>query len=164
MTVWSTARTWLAGEDPTAAVYNQHIRDQFRVLGDAYLAYIPVWTGATTNPVIGNGSITGFYRAVGKHISFRVLILAGSTTTFGSGAYSITYPPFIPADSSGPGNPGITGFYNNGANPAGFFVLGNTSTTFRMVMASTNSYMSQAVPAAHANGDEICVGGSYEAA
>lgn len=166
MTVWSTARTWLAGEDPTSAVYNQHIRDQFRVLGDAYLAYTPVWTGATTNPVIGNGSITGFYRAVGKHISFRINILAGSTTTFGSGAYSFTYPPFPPADATNPGNPGITGhFYDLSATkPFGCFAIGASSTTFRPVMASTDSFMSQLVPVAPANGDEINFGGSYEAA
>ena len=55
--------------------------------------YTPVWTAATTNPVLGNGSITGKYRRVGDCVEIEVELLTGSTTTFGSGAYYFSIPP-----------------------------------------------------------------------
>lgn len=165
MATWTTPRTWLAGEDPTAATYNLHVRDQFKVLGDAWTAYTPTWTANTTNPVIGNGTITGAARAVGKDISFRITIVAGTTTTWGSGAYRFSYP-VAPVDSATNGNPGITGFFwdNSNSQPFGGFGVGQTTTYFYMIMASTNSFMSQTVPVAGGTLDKICLGGTYEAA
>lgn len=54
--------------------------------------YVPVWTGATTNPVIGNGSLTGRYTEIDGLVDFTAQITAGSTTTFGTGALRINYP------------------------------------------------------------------------
>lgn len=161
-----TTTAFLAGHEPTSSELVTQLTNNLKVIGDSWTAYTPVWTGATTNPVIGNGSITGAYQALGKHISFRIIIVAGSTTTFGSGAYSFTYPPFPPADASNPGNPGMTGhFYDsNLAKPYGCFLLGASSTTFRPLMASTDSFMSQLVPVAPAVNDELNFGGFYEAA
>lgn len=165
MAVWTTPRTWLAGEDPPAATWNLHIRDQFKVLGDAWTAFTPAWTANTTNPVIGNGTITGAYRAVGKHISFRINILAGTTTTWGSGAYRFSYP-VTPLDSTVNQNPGINGFFwdNSGSAAFGGFGVGQTSTYFYVIMSSSNSFMGPTVPVVGATSDKIQIGGTYEAA
>ena len=61
------------------------------VLG-AWIDYTPTWTGSTTNPVIGNGTITGRYSLVNKTVTAQILLKAGSTTTFGSGAYFFSLP------------------------------------------------------------------------
>lgn len=164
---WSSPRTWFAGEDPPASVYNTDIRDNFKAIGDPWISYTPTWTAATTNPVIGNGTITGAYAAAGKLIFFRISIVGGSTTTWGTGVYSFTYPPFTPKDSSASGNPGITGFTLDlsATKPYCLTGVGNTSTTIRMLESSANSYMAANYPiVTPATGDKICIGGSYEAA
>jgi hypothetical protein len=58
----------------------------------SWTATTPSWTAATTNPAIGNGSIEGRYIQLGPLVWYRGKILAGSTTTFGSGEYRISLP------------------------------------------------------------------------
>ena len=62
--------------------------------------YVPVWTASVTNPVIGNGTITGSYAVIGKTCFVRGNIAMGSTTTFGSGEWYVSMPiPAINADA-----------------------------------------------------------------
>jgi len=62
--------------------------------------YTPVWTAASVNPVIGNGTITGSYTIIGKTCFVRGNVAMGSTTTFGSGEWYISMPvPAINADA-----------------------------------------------------------------
>ena len=58
----------------------------------AWTAYTPTWAGATTNPVIGNGSVKGAYSVIGSTCHFWINVVFGTTTTFGSGVYTITLP------------------------------------------------------------------------
>lgn len=58
----------------------------------AWTSYTPTWTGNTTNPAIGNGTIVGRYQRVGRGIHFGITITAGSTTTYGSGGYNFGLP------------------------------------------------------------------------
>jgi hypothetical protein len=90
---------------PIARVNNGDLTDasQYDRLADAaeYLddvvngpfnTYAPAWTAATTNPVIGNGSILGEYKVFGPMIYVHVRITMGSTTTYGSGGYFVSAP------------------------------------------------------------------------
>lgn len=61
-------------------------------IGDPWTSYTPTWTAATTNPAIGNGTITAAYRRIGKTVHFRIQITMGSTTTYGAGAWFLTLP------------------------------------------------------------------------
>lgn len=54
--------------------------------------YTPTWTAATTPPAIGNGTLTGKYLRIGKLIIVRITIVAGATTTQGTGGQSIALP------------------------------------------------------------------------
>lgn len=64
----------------------------------AWTTYVPTWTGASSNPVLGNGVIHGAYRATGTLLAVRFDLLMGSTTTFGSGNFRISLPsPFTAA-------------------------------------------------------------------
>jgi hypothetical protein len=89
---WTSPSTWVAGAVLTAAQLNAQVRDNMKAIGDPWTAYTPVWTGATTNPVIGNGTILGAYSQAGKMVNFWLEVTMGSTTTYGSGGYSITLP------------------------------------------------------------------------
>lgn len=55
-------------------------------------SFVTAWTAATTNPSIGNGSSTGGYYLLGPLCFFWIVITSGSTTSYGSGAYSFTLP------------------------------------------------------------------------
>jgi len=71
-----------------------------------------VWTASTTNPLIGNGSVTGRFVQIGKAIFGEVRLIAGSTTLRGTGTYRISLP-----------------FTGNGANyqPVGQVVMRDSS-------------------------------------
>ena len=58
----------------------------------SWTAYTPVWTAASSNPVIGNGTIEGYYKVVGKTCFVRGNIAMGSSTTFGSGEWYVSMP------------------------------------------------------------------------
>jgi hypothetical protein len=77
-----TALTGLTDDDHT----------QYFLEAGLVSTYVPVWTGTTTNPVIGNGTIEGFYQTVGKQVRGFFKIEMGGTTTFGSGLYRVSVP------------------------------------------------------------------------
>lgn len=85
-------RTWVVGEVVTAAELNQEIRDQFNSMFAAWTSYTPTWTASTTNPVLGNGSLTGRYMKIGRTVLVEINLTTGSTTTYGSGNYNWALP------------------------------------------------------------------------
>jgi hypothetical protein len=66
--------------------------DQLNGIGEAYTSFTPAWTATTTNPVIGNGALTGAFTRVNKLVFARYTLVTGSTTTFGSGDYRFSFP------------------------------------------------------------------------
>jgi hypothetical protein len=58
----------------------------------AWTAYTPQWTAASVNPAIGNGTIEGYYKVIGKTCFVRGNIAMGSTTTFGTGEWYVSMP------------------------------------------------------------------------
>lgn len=63
----------------------------------AWTTYTPSLTAATTNPVLGNGSIAGRYVKGGRLCLCEIQVLWGSTSTYGSGVYAFGLPPFAAA-------------------------------------------------------------------
>ena len=161
MVTWNSPRTWLAGEDPAASVYNAHIRDNFKAIGDAWTAYTPTWATSGTAPSLGNGSLTGAYTQAGKHVTFRLRFVPGSTTTFGTGNFSFTYPATAIATSIA----GISGsIFRSGPTYFGIIVVGLGTTTFRMIGTSGNALVTGTSPLTFTNADELSIAGDYEAA
>lgn len=54
--------------------------------------YAPGWWSSATQPSIGNGSITGKFLRSGRECSVHIALIAGSTTTYGSGQYYFSTP------------------------------------------------------------------------
>ena len=50
------------------------------------------WTADTTNPAIGNGTLTGRYIVIGKLCTYVLGLVMGSTTTYGSGNWAFSLP------------------------------------------------------------------------
>ena len=61
------------------------------VIGD-WTSYTPSWTATTTNPSIGNGTLSGEYLQIGNIVHVALTMRAGSTTTFGAGEWRFNYP------------------------------------------------------------------------
>jgi hypothetical protein len=77
---------------PSKYVYGTPITD--------WVNYTPSWTSSGTQPNIGNGVIAGKWRRVGDSIECQVLLVAGSTTTYGSGIYFLSLPQGLSFDTS----------------------------------------------------------------
>jgi hypothetical protein len=61
-------------------------------IDDAWTSYTPTFTTDGTQPILGDGTITGAYKIIGKTCFVRVKLNPGSTTTFGSGALLFGLP------------------------------------------------------------------------
>ena len=129
-----------------------------------WISFTPTWGVVSgTAPTIGNGSILGGYRRIGNQIDFWISLTAGSTSTFGSGDYTITLP--IAASSSefnfgysasilDAGVGWYEGWFGSGVT-YGYsdkFVIWNPAATGRW--SNTN-------PLTFANSDGVRVFGSY---
>jgi hypothetical protein len=71
---------------------NVFISGSTNAINTSWNSYTPVWTAASSNPVIGNGSIEGWYKVIGKTCFVRGNIVMGTTTTFGSGEWYVSMP------------------------------------------------------------------------
>jgi len=168
---WTSPRTWVAAEKPTAATLNTHIRDNFKAIGDAWTAYGSgaSWTSTGTAPSLGNGTWNGKYIQAGKFVRFRIVLTMGSTTTFGTGTYSLALPVAAASDigrlliegnardDSATGDFWCGGLIVNSATTLSMRTLPGTAGIALVVMSNT-------VPFTFANLDSITISGTYEAA
>lgn len=76
-----------------AAISNFFFSYQATPLGFPQLFnYTPTWLASTTNPTIGNGTITGTFSMIGKMLTVNITVTVGSTTSIGSGVYKWGLP------------------------------------------------------------------------
>jgi hypothetical protein len=61
-------------------------------IDNGWTAYTPQWTAASSNPAIGDGTIEGYYKVIGKTCFVRGNIVIGTTTTLGSGEWYVSMP------------------------------------------------------------------------
>lgn len=132
-----------------------------------WTTFTPTWTGATTNPVIGNGSISGKYRrsATSDIVHFWIYILMGSTTTYGSGVwrFGIGAMPALSASAKLWCAP--QGWARDSSTTANYDITARwdaASGTF--IGSSQGSLLLQGVPFTYATADEIALNGWYEPA
>jgi hypothetical protein len=133
--------------------------------GQAWTVYTPSWTASITNPNIGNGTIVGRYKAIGKTVFVSVKITMGTTTTYGSGTWRISLPvnAFSTSSVIFP-----TLFIDNGFNR--FQGSSNTeyggSTTYVTPVwdkgISGSTAVNSAIPFTWGSADSFLFGGSYE--
>lgn len=161
--VWTTPRTWVAGEVVTAANLNTHLRDNLKAIGDPWTAYTPTWGGTTTNPTLGNGSLSGRYVQAGKLTYYSIQLTIGSTTTVGSGTYTFTLP--FAARSSSPRMPiGDLACFDTSASTTRLGDCDTFSTTTVAAFTNDDVRVTHAAPFVWATGDTIALQGMYEAA
>ena len=55
-------------------------------------SYTVAWTASTTNPAIVDGTLLGYYQRMGKSTRAIITMIAGASTTFGSGNWAFSLP------------------------------------------------------------------------
>lgn len=104
----------------------------------AWTAYTPVWTTSGTAPAIGNGTISGRYTKIGRTIIGTINLTAGSTTTYGSGGFTFTLPPFA-ASASANTTVGSVQLLDGTTRYAGQMVITASATTSGLYLPSSST-------------------------
>lgn len=166
------------GEQPSAAKWNilgandAAFADGTGILDAGWTAFTPTWTTNGGAPSIGNGTLEGYYRKIGRTVNMIVRFVAGSTTNFGTGTSYFS----LPVASSG--NYASTAFpigqvsFNDaspGTNVLGF-VIWDTTTRIGLSMLQTAgtfanfSYMTENNPWTWTTSDSVFLSATYESA
>jgi hypothetical protein len=137
---------------------------------EPWTTYTPTLFGSTTNPVIGNGSITGRYMNVGATIFGEIRIIAGTSGfTRGSGNYSVSLPTAGIVENYQPvgqvvmrdEGPGITYFgtaiFNNNVNNRVELFIHSQVSSYDEGFAVTES-----TPFLFSGNDKILIQFTYE--
>lgn len=157
-----------AGQNIDKTFWDAEVYQRWVDLFAAWTAFTPVWTATTSNPVIGNGTMNGAYKQIGKTVFVQYYLLMGSTTTFGSGQWRFDLP-------SGPGAPVRKAtFAANMADasaglrwPATCEVLAALTNGINRVVSGaggTGTALTSAVPFTWTTSDELMITGMYEVA
>jgi hypothetical protein len=101
---WTDPKTWSTNDVLSASDMNTYVRDNGRA-ASKLTSYTPTWGASTTNPTIGNGTLHGRYFTLEEWCWFQILITMGSTSTGGSGTYSLTLPVAAATIASGTEQP-----------------------------------------------------------
>ena len=131
----------------------------------AWAAFTPTWTASTTNPTIGNGTLLGRYLIEGKRMHFSIYIKFGSTTTAGSGTYTIGNLPgtskssgmdqqIAPLHIQDSGTTNFHGLYR--------ILAGGTSGLMSVADVGNPRDVTHAVPQTWATGDFMSITGTIE--
>lgn len=118
-------------------------------------SYTPVWTAATTNPVLNNGTLTGKYCQIGKLVFVKFRLVIGSTTTLGSGDWSISLPLGPSASHAN-----LETFFSCPSLCAGAYrhdigTFPSGASTFLMIGVAAGSFYKSTIPAAWVSGNFI---------
>lgn len=145
---------WSAHDILTASDLNDAIASAVISTGlGAWTSYTPTWTASTTNPAIGNGTITGSNWKAGRLLVARFAITMGSTTTYGSGAYIVSLPQSMNATATAPC--AVVGCYDSSAGKR-YHRIGTYFTGTTMVISSEDgTLISSSVPFTWASGDVL---------
>jgi hypothetical protein len=134
--------------------------------------YWKTWTPSWTNLTVGNGTVTGVYRWVGRLVFCRLSIVFGSTTSI-SGDVKFTLPDNRAANA-GTANAtpmGQVSMFDTSAGAVFSGTIVNSSTTLAScrVFNASGTYLTEAlltasVPFTWTTGDEINAQFFYESA
>lgn len=168
MTTWTgTVPTIASGDTTTVPTNLATYRDVLKASSEAWTSYgsAASFTGATSNPVLNNGTWSAKYRQVNKAVDFYVKVTMGSTTTYGSGNFRVALP--VTPISTDPGFWTVaTADASSGAIYMGtvFSWTGTVASLAVILPAGGVQQVTSTVPWTYATGDTIIVRGSYEAA
>lgn len=103
--------------------------------------YAVEWRAQTTNPALGNGTLTGVYRRMGTLLDVRISLTSGTTSTYGAGTMAFTMPPNCVAKTGSIRQQG-TALYVLGtaAHPGTVYIAAGDTTMYLAVDTSPLTY------------------------
>ena len=121
------------------------------------------WTSSGTAPSIGNGSLTGFYKTIGKTVFVRVKLNWGTTTSGGTGDWRFS----LPVNAQSPdGVQFPCSILDNGLNWYTGVVNGTytgaVDKTSIITTTSPSAAITATIPFTWGNLDSLVFNGSYE--
>lgn len=156
-----TPTTYTAGMVVTDAQLTQDVNNSWANAQAAYATYTPTLTNIT----LGNGTLNGYYRQIGKTIDVIVSFAAGSTTTYAAGGagFSLPVTPLAAYTGTLAGNIGVgSGIVNPAGTRANVNVVINGTPVFQLISAS--GLVSNTSPATFGTGSFIGFTARYMAA
>jgi hypothetical protein len=129
----------------------------------AWTTYTPTWTASTTNPSLGNGALTGRYKAIGKTVFLQIQFEAGSSTTFGSGHWKFSLPV---AAYSGSSAVLSATFLDNGTQWYAALATSeyDNNTAYVVPITTASGPVGPTIPFTWTSTDKMTICGSYESA
>ena len=148
--------------DTSANASKKITRENLIGFAGTWQSYTVSWTAATTNPSIGNGTLAGRYVQIGKTVIGVIKLVMGSTTTYGSGAWSFSLPYAVKNSYS----LGQWASYGAGAvyNTGHSILYPNTGVVSSFIRDSGVSYLNATTPHTWASGSELHFFATYETA
>lgn len=160
---WSNKPSIYAGSYPTAAQLEAIIEQIDDLTGTGWTSYTPTWTANSSNPAIGNGTITARYRRVPDSdlVMYTGAITMGTTTTYGSGFWIVSFP--VTATSAATATDVGSGYLLD-AGTIARPVASRVFATTQLVFDSDGGSITATVPMTWAQNDELRWSLVYEAA
>ena len=121
-----------------------------------WASYTPVWTASTTNPTLGDGTLTGRHTQIGKLATVVINLTIGSTTNIGSGIYAFS----LPITKSGSVHIGL--WWLNKPGVGNYVGNAYTATSTTVSMVSDLGYVSSTAPVAPASSTAYRLTITYE--
>lgn len=148
----------------TAGITNGQVwsADIANSIGAAWETYTPTWTSNATNPVLGNGTLTGTYCRINKLVITSFKLLMGSTTTYGTGVYRISLP--IAARDADQTFGTVIGYDASTGLFYSLLVSSTTSTQVYLSYGTAGGVFAATVPITWAASDQVKGTFIYEAA
>jgi hypothetical protein len=157
----------VAGDVADPAFWTAEVYDKWVAAYAAWTAYTPTWsTSNATQPAIGNGTLTGRYRAIGKTVWFSLRFIAGSSTTFGDGLWAFSLPVGY-APTAIQAASGVIVGSSSLRQPVAAWLSTGTGIFRILTLAGSGGVrtnpLATDVPFEWGNGHQIYLGGVYEA-
>lgn len=139
------------------AVFSGTVTERNRAVGMGdWASYTPIWSSSGTQPVLGNGQLSGRYTRVGKTVYFEFLFIYGSTSNAGTGAYWWNLPLTAAGYATFVGK-----YLRSGATYQVCMGVFRDANSFQMLAHGVASQFGATVPFAWAVNDQFQVSGFY---
>lgn len=142
----------------------QNLANTIDAFYGAWTTYTPTWASTGTAPVIGNGTLQGRFVKIGKIGQAIILIVVGSTTTFGTGTYTFSMPagwslPVATGSAAAFGEGYGWGVVDDVSATTRYIgaLIRNSSTTVGLATHAATTAVSATVPVTLATGDIITI-------
>lgn len=132
------------------------VTDTQTILEGVWTTYVPTWSAFSVAPAIGNGTLAGAYIRMGKLMICRVSMVAGTTTTFGTGFWYFGLPTPYAARAGNPSSVGSCYTFDSSAVTPYSGVCRadlNAPTVFEVYMS--NNFVQSSTPFTWATSDEL---------